>query len=159
AITAIGLHQNTDLRDKLTALNEKGRWQSLPLIDSAKTVKALMVPNPTARLTAVLALGCLGPQAKDALPVLKALQKDSDNAVRAGAILAVSAIAKSKTDWAGVDDTIKDAILEQKGSKDAGDLVRLHILFSVIPSFAREAGEPDPAVQESLNKNKEWTRT
>src|SRR5262249_9965038 len=27
------------------------------------------------------------------------------------------------------------------------------------PSFAREAGEPDPAVQESLNKNKEWTRT
>jgi hypothetical protein len=78
--------------------------------------------------------------------------------VRAGAFLAVSAIDKVRTDWATVDDCIKDAILDQKGSKDAGELVRLHILVSVLPSFAKGGKEPNPEVQKSLNKSKEWIR-
>jgi HEAT repeat protein len=161
AIMAIGSHQDIELRDKLTGLNEKMSWGAAdsPMMDFPKTVKSLMVPNPTARLTAALALGRLGPKAKNALPLLKQLQKDPNHIVRAAAVLVVPAIDNTvKRNWEAVDDYIKDAILEQKGSKDAGELVRLHILFSVIPSFVKNANEAVPAVQKSLNKSKEWSR-
>lgn len=162
AIMAIAAPEDAELRDALSALNEKGRWAGAPApkqpgAKPTETVKRLLRclgdPNGTRRLGAVLALGDIGPGAKEALPSLMKSLKDPERSVRAAAVLALAAVdPRRKLDVKQADDLIGAMWADLKAAKkpDAEELVQFHLLVSTLSWSGWAGGLVDEALKKTI---------
>lgn len=150
---------DSELCEALSAANENGRWAAVdtwPLINprAVPFLKAMLTsPEPSQRLGAALALAQMGPTAKDASAVLKNLQGDRDRSVRAAAHLATAAIdPKGIKEFDKTANLIEDALERQRGSSDPGELIRLHILLSTLPSLKMRGNGPGDRATKRLQE-------
>jgi len=168
ALAAIGLRHDIDLGPELNRLNDEWHWSDAEFPGSlgrdprkaARELTPLLGDgNATLRLTSALALGWIGPAAKEARPALAKLATDRDRTVRAAAALAVSTIdGRDMPDFERLDDVLKEAIELHKGALEPAALIRLHILCSAMPALRLRDKRPAPGLKESLKCSTDWVR-
>jgi HEAT repeat protein len=168
AILAIGSAKDAKLLETLRELNATTCWAFPVVKQSAKErkdavqrlVMALDDPDATRRLGAVLALGKLGPEAKETVGRLrKILQEDRNRTVLAAVLLALPAMdpkqkAPGKTAEMLMGDVWKD--LKSASKVDVEELIQLYLLTSTLscPPFLGE--RQDAKFQETLTKAGAW---
>jgi HEAT repeat protein len=169
AILAIGSPRDAQFLDVLAGVNDQG-WWAYPALDKKaqaarkELVKAMMRslddPNPMRRLAAVLALGQLGPEAKEAAGRLrKTLQDDPNRAVLAAALLVLPALdARQTTDGKTAARLIDEIGKNLKSTKkiDTEELLQLYILTSTItcPRFLGNVDEVK--LKETVQQARNW---
>jgi HEAT repeat protein len=139
-ILAIGSPGDSDLLRALDELNPRHGW-SWPDLKPAerkeavrRLVLALEDPVATRRLGAVLALGQIGPEAKDALPSLLKRLNDSNRSVLAATVLVLPLIdpaqkTEGKTSEMLIAETLSALSSTKKVEKlDNDELVQLYVL-------------------------------
>jgi HEAT repeat protein len=169
AILAIGSARDVELLDALGNVNDQG-WWAYPAPDKKvkaarkELAKAMMRSlddsNPMRRLAAVLSLGQLGPEAKDAASRLrKTLQEDPSRAVLAAALLVLPALdARQATDGKTAARLIDEIGKNLKSAKkvDVEELLQLYILTSTI-TCPRFLGSLDEAkLKQIVLEARDW---
>jgi HEAT repeat protein len=169
AILAIGSPRDVELLDTLGSINDQS-WWAYPTLDKKaqaarkELVKAIMRslddPNPTRRLAAVLALGQLGPAAKEAAGRLrKTLQDDPNRAVLAAALLVLPALDARQTTDGKTAARLMDEIaknLKSASKVDVEELIQLYLLTSTItcPRFLGNLDEVK--LKETVQQARDW---
>jgi HEAT repeat protein len=172
AILAIGSPRDVELLDALASVNDQG-WWAYPTLDKKaqaarkELVKAMIRslddPNPMRRLAAALALGQLGPEAKEAAARLqKTLQQDPSKSVLVAALLVLPALdPRQTTDIKTATRLIEEIGKNLKATKkvDAEELLQLYILTSTItcPRFLGNAD--DVKLKEAAQQARDWAAT
>jgi HEAT repeat protein len=83
-------------RDKISAARTLADRDEDPTKIIPSLIEALMDKSINVRKSSIIALGAYGEKAKDAIPALQALQKDSDVRIREAAGVALSRIDPSR---------------------------------------------------------------
>jgi HEAT repeat protein len=165
-IMAIGSPEHASLLDSLSELNTTNRW-AWPGKQAAADRKATLTPwllalddpNGTRRLGAVLALGQLGPEAKEAASHLaKTLQRDSNRSVLAAALLVVAAWDPQKSEGKTAEMLIAEVWKDLKSTKklDPEELIQLYLLTSALSHPRFGAGQNDAKLRETVLKARAW---
>jgi len=163
AVLAVSRPDDGPLRDAITALNGKSRWFQADIPksfgdDPRKTATTLAAflrsADATERLAALLALARVKSAAKEHVPSLKKCLADPDRSVRCAAMLAVAAAdRKLRFEPEHLSRQMNAAIESCKGASDSAEVIRLHLLLSIIPSLSL----PDEsALRETLEQSRLW---
>jgi HEAT repeat protein len=168
AILAIAVPPTPKLLDDLTELNGKDGvgWAFARLTaakrkeEIARITAALDDANPTRRLGAVLALGQLGPDAKEAVPRLsKAFARETSRAVLAAMQLVLPALdPKQKVQGKTGEMFIAEMWRDLKAAKkmDVEELIQLYVLTATLGHGRFQGGKGDAKLKETAGKARAW---
>jgi HEAT repeat protein len=169
ALLAIAAPDDVKLLEQLAELNGKYSWADPPG-GSAKPnnkdlIKALLPalddPNPTRRLGAVLALGRLGGDAKEALPRLRLLlDRDRNRCVLAAALLVTGALdPKQKAEGKTAEVLLKEVWTDLKPAKkrDVEELLQLYLLTSTLANPKWSPLTKDARLQKTAEEARAWS--
>jgi HEAT repeat protein len=167
ALMAIGVPPGSKLLADLGAMNfaEGKKWAGADLTGGRKDevkrlAAALDDPNATRRLGAVLALGQMGPDAKEAVPRLwKAFARENNRAVLAAMQLVLPALdPKHKLEGKSPVTFLAEMgkSLKAAGKMDPEELVQLYILTATISHPNFQPGQDDAKLQEIVVKTRDW---
>jgi HEAT repeat protein len=166
AIMAIGNPEDAELLRVLDDLNGTFGWAAGPApkpVEAKENIgrltQALEDASATRRLGAVLALGKLGRQAKDAVPWLLRRLNDPNRAVLAATVLVLPLIDPvQKTEGKTCEMLIGESWNSLRSTKkvDADELVQLYLLTSTLTCPRGLPVPADKKLQETVQSAQAW---